>query len=754
MQTILSEQTNAQDHSINFTKVIEAILCVLVLILPVFFLPVTAEAVGFNKVYLVVFTSLLTLLLFFVFSFKSGKLKVLQPKVYMALIALLLAGGLSVLLSINRNISLYGYYGNYSSSFIYLTATVILAFVVSNLKVSVKKILDFFLIGVTLSTLISFIPFYGFSIPFLGAATREFTLSGSPSAFLGLQVLTVLTALYFLSSDLTKGKLWKIVYGLAIALNLSYVLGTLNVFALGILTVGFIYLLATRRVNFKKNLEVFIPVVGIVVIMSVFSLLPQTQKLLGINAYNTPLRMPVAESWWVSANSIRDFPLTGTGSGTFAQNFSRYRPASLNYSDFWQARFSNPFNDLFMWLSVAGIVGLAVYVFYWVKLMKDSKGLDNKNETNFIVKFSLAVSLAVVLLLGYNYILSALIMIMYGVVLNRKYKDQKSINLSNKYVNGALITLAVVLLVGFGYIAYQKYTAQILFRKSVRNANLVERYNTQKRVLALDPRESLYRRENILTGLLIARQLAQQENLTDNDREVFQRVIQEAVLDSRRLTEVINPLDVANWEIRGLTYNSLIGLNQNAFPFAVGAYTTAIDLESSNPSLWLTRGQVYYSQGQYLSAAQDFARAVQLKNDYANAHYNLAFALKELNDNINAAVQMEIVLRLIPQDSPDREKIQADLDELKKLAEEQQKQILQQQAAQQQAQLDLQNQQQQAQQLKANSSTEPLSEPDKTADQQITPKEELTVGEEVLNQDTDVNPNTPEENPTPEDTEE
>jgi tetratricopeptide (TPR) repeat protein len=49
-------------------------------------------------------------------------------------------------------------------------------------------------------------------------------------------------------------------------------------------------------------------------------------------------------------------------------------------------------------------------------------------------------------------------------------------------------------------------------------------------------------------------------------------------------------------------------------------------------------GGIYYANGDYLSAANLFRQAANLKPDYANAHYNLAKALLMLQ-NYTLALQ-------------------------------------------------------------------------------------------------------------------
>jgi tetratricopeptide (TPR) repeat protein len=73
----------------------------------------------------------------------------------------------------------------------------------------------------------------------------------------------------------------------------------------------------------------------------------------------------------------------------------------------------------------------------------------------------------------------------------------------------------------------------------------------------------------------------------------------------------------------------------------------AIALDPVNPRLRLDLGGIYYALGNYQAAAQVFSQAVNLKPDYANAHYNLAQSLKQLKVDDQALAQLQLTASLV-----------------------------------------------------------------------------------------------------------
>ena len=85
-----------------------------------------------------------------------------------------------------------------------------------------------------------------------------------------------------------------------------------------------------------------------------------------------------------------------------------------------------------------------------------------------------------------------------------------------------------------------------------------------------------------------------------------------------------------------------------------------------NPLLRLNLGGVYYLLGRYDQATQFFLQATNLKPDWANAYYNLAWSHFQNKKYAEAVLQMQNVLALVEKTNPDYERAQKELVDFKK----------------------------------------------------------------------------------------
>jgi tetratricopeptide (TPR) repeat protein len=179
-------------------------------------------------------------------------------------------------------------------------------------------------------------------------------------------------------------------------------------------------------------------------------------------------------------------------------------------------------------------------------------------------------------------------------------------------------------------------------------------YNMQRLALTVNPTRDNYHTTYAQTNLAIANSIASKTDITDTDRQTIQDLIAQAIRSVRVATEVVGPLNPSNWEVRAMVYRSLINVAQNASDWAIGSYNSAIQLDPSNPRLRVELGGVYFTLGDYLSAANQFRQATALKPDYANAYFNFGSALIQLKDYANAMAALDVTKSLIPANSPDR----------------------------------------------------------------------------------------------------
>jgi tetratricopeptide (TPR) repeat protein len=91
-------------------------------------------------------------------------------------------------------------------------------------------------------------------------------------------------------------------------------------------------------------------------------------------------------------------------------------------------------------------------------------------------------------------------------------------------------------------------------------------------------------------------------------------------------------------------------LSDDASGFAISAFKTAIALEPTNPKNYLELGQAFLATKEFSLAEATFNKAIELKPDYANAHYQLALAFEQQGKLDEAIGKMENIIKYNPQD--------------------------------------------------------------------------------------------------------
>ncbi len=231
------------------------------------------------------------------------------------------------------------------------------------------------------------------------------------------------------------------------------------------------------------------------------------------------------------------------------------------------------------------------------------------------------------------------------------------------------LTLIFVLLVF--YFQTKVYAAHYYFKKSfdaVAKNQGTQAYNLQMKTIQTFPQSDIFRVAYSQTNLALANALARQENLSDEDKNNIRQLILQAIREAKAAT-ALAPQSVQNWENLARTYSQLINFANGADQWAINSYSQAIRLDRFNPRLILDAGGLFYNLQKFDEATGLFQVAINLKPDYANAYYNLAAALREKKDYQNAIAALKKALELVPKDSNDYAKAQADLTQLENLAQ-------------------------------------------------------------------------------------
>ena len=364
-----------------------------------------------------------------------------------------------------------------------------------------------------------------------------------------------------------------------------------------------------------------------------------------------PVLLSPQVAWVVAVENFKTWQSAffGAGPGNFSQAYTRFRPAAVNATAFWNALFSSSFNEYLNLLTEVGLLGLGAFLFLLFKVFR--KGF--KSLPPAFIFLSLAG-----LFLPFDLVLWALFFVLLG-----KVRGEKAFSRSYS-PQIAFIPLAALIALGWWY--GRLLGADAVFSRSLEAFNRGEggnAYNLQIEALEKNPYQDFYHLAYANTNLALANALSQQENLSDQDKQQVSILIQQAIREGKAAAAA-NPLKADNWYSLSQIYQQIIGVAEGAQQWALDSLRQAVLLDPVNPNLRIAWGGLYYALGDFESAQRQFEIAVELKPDHANAHYNLAAAYKAQEKWEKAALELQTVLSLTEPASADFEKVQEELKEV------------------------------------------------------------------------------------------
>ncbi|MFA5776133.1 MAG: O-antigen ligase family protein [Patescibacteria group bacterium] len=669
---------------------------------PVFFLPVTYEYFEFNKLYFFIVVTTVMALLWCAKMVVEKKVYFAKSPVDFALLLVLVSFILSTLSSLDKTSSLFGSYGRWFPSLLGFVALYFYYYAISTNVDSARKIrvlLWSVSAGTAIPALFSVINYFGLTIPFLNLFNQKgFLLSGSTTSLatsLLVGLVVSVSLMVNLKSSVKKGLTLAIFILDFVALA---IFGNIAFLVVAVLLTG-LAILKSPSENINKSKMYLFPAIGaLVAFMALFFMVPQTKSVMQRD-YPREILPSVKESWIVSSTTLRDFPIFGSGVSTFNLNYPRYKTLSQNYMPTWNVNFDKPHNEFFNIISSLGIFGLLAYIALVGTLirlvMRSIKVNDAYKGLSVIISAGLVSSLAA-LFLGYtSFQLAFLTFTLMGLLTaesatntNKSWAKLWTLSLESrtdtegasiiespvlakKEVLQYVIALPIVALAGFGiYQSYLQYAPEYYMRKAITSASKQDAsksYDYQVKAISINAQRSEYHRIYANTNLALAQALAQKQDLSDQEKTAAQNLLAQALRNIKFASENLNPLDSANWVARGQIYQFLIPIAKDADQFAIQSYNTAIQLDPTNPVLRVELGGIYFAKEDYLSAGNLFKQAVNLKSDYANARYNLAYSLFKLKAYNDAKTEFEAAQSLVEKDGPDYKRVAADLVEIDKL---------------------------------------------------------------------------------------
>lgn len=391
--------------------------------------------------------------------------------------------------------------------------------------------------------------------------------------------------------------------------------------------------------------------------------------------------------------------LFGSGFGTFASDFAKFKLAAFNQSQYWNLTFFRSSSFVLELLATTGVLGLLSYLYLFYKVLKSSALPAGRQvfipllylvALSFVLPMSSTIVVLLFAVLGIYGSLKALsdknlpagrqdffdvqlaLVTLQSGLVQVSQNDKRETRHGLSKLLPTLVFLLILAVAGFlGTLSAKYIFANKIFQESLIAANSnkgSEAYTKQSQALNLASYNDAYQRVFSQTNLALANSLSSQTpkgaSPSAQTQQTIYTLIQQSI-NSARLATSLSPNTSLNWQNLSGVYRSLIGFGKNADQFAILAQQQAIALDPTNPQEYLNLGGLYFQLNLWDKAAEQFRAAINLKPDFANGYYNLSHALSQKGDLKGALEQMEIVKDLVKSDKTNSRKVEAEIDALK-----------------------------------------------------------------------------------------
>jgi len=699
----MSKKLSVMGRSSEAAKIYENIskvaIYLLAFLLPIFFLPWTSNILDFNKQILLVILVCVSLFAWLLRILISGKVSLNLNLVHIPVVILFVVYLASTIFSAWRYGSFWGWPQVTSESLLTLLGFSLLYFLVVNIfrKREVFYLMTLLLFSCFFAMFYGAIQLFGkFTLPFDFAKVASFNTIG------GVNSLGIFTAislpLFIIFLIIGVKKYWKVFSIVAVALS-AVLLVIINFsFAWWLVIAGSALIIAfgVQKREVFDNRWLVLPMffLALALFFSLFSF-----QIPGVPSRPSEVYLTQKASFNVSKQVLKESPILGSGPGTFIYDFSKYKSVSFNQSPFWNMRFSQAGSKLLTILSTVGILGtlsflslIGFFIFYGIRFLfkrpdKDQiKGKETSKESlpeigeewseGFFWSLGLGIFISFTMIsLGYffyssNMSLDFTYFLLIGAFISLLSPTRKEFLLksSSLITLAATFTVTLVFIFGLGILILegQRYVAEVNYTKGARawqQGRIADSLEHMTKTARIAPKVDLYWRELAQGYLQNVSEVAKDENLSRE--EINQRIqifINNAVNSAKVATDV-NSQNVANWSVRGFIYQNLIGVVGGTKDWAVNAYEEALNLEPTNPyfptqaGISLLKENIFLSQEEQakeeknLSQAEEkFKKAIELKPDYAPAHFQLALVYQAQGKQLEAIEELEKAKSSAPND--------------------------------------------------------------------------------------------------------
>ncbi len=621
-----------------------------------------------SKQYLFAGLILLSLLCFAAKIVLSKKITYRLSMLDVPLLIFLLVSLVSSLFSVNLYDSFLGRNEYFVLNFVFLLFLVLFYFAIVNTLHNPQRWRGVFdavlIVGGVASALFILKTLFSLNLPLIGYAWNVVD-SANSSFGLWMIIIFILAAGSLIKKNIGVGRALFYFFIMILALVPLLVMGfgyfwwvmLIGLILLLLLGVSFLH---DARMGWLSVLFVLL------IVSSVFIMFGSPKSLQSVLPPEASL--DVKPSWMITKGVLfsgaKDF-LIGSGLGTFAVDFSKFRTADFNYDKVaWSLRFNQPLNSFFAILSEGGMLlalGFAFILLFvlghvfttWFKTRGASQGISlslNLSKNNIRLDVFLMVIAWVVMWVGmttnfYNVSLWILWWLLLGMIISgmsllghnlvtEKHltlEDTPQYNLAFSF--SVIVVMAAVVMIGI--LGARFYFADQIFVSALSSNDYATTESKLQQALSLRGSSDIYHTALARAYLVKASQLAQESK---PDVQAVTDLLARAVNEARTATD-ISPNAVAIWENLATMYDNASQLVPEAADWSIKSLNQASELEPTNPILMWRLGNDYMLQNNFAKAIEYYQKSINLKKDYVGAYVSLTGAY-ESNKELDKAIEV------------------------------------------------------------------------------------------------------------------
>jgi len=623
-------------------KISKIAIYLLVFLLPLFFLPWTADVLDFNKQALLLVLVFISLFCWLSKSLIEGKLHLNFSFFNLPVIIYLLILAIGTFFSLSPYGSFWGRPLNVAPSFLTIIGFILFYFLIINnfKKDEILSLLLIFIISSSLVTIYGGLQIFGkFILPFDFSKAATFNPLGTVNALgvLVAGILVLTSSLILISRGLMK--LLFSLFGLA-GLSMLFLINFWVAWIMLLIGTAVILIFGINRREIFQVHWLILPMVLLIVSLF-FGVLKISIPVLPA----TPLEVSPSQivTFNIAIQTLKDrIPISllfGSGPSTFVFDYSKFKPSVINQTAFWGVRFVSGASEILDRLATTGILGLISFLgILGVFFFQAFKWLIKKTKTASpwvlgLGIFSSWLAITVGLFLyPFNLSLGFLFWFLtacFIVLIGTRVKTFTLESFSMSTIGASfLFILLLILGIGLLFSGGRRYIAEIRYLQGIRAFQRGDNQKAMDYLLSAvshtGGRQDNYWRDLSQVYLFrVNEELLRKDISQEEIGRIVTPLIGHAVNSAKSATDVVSK-NVANWTVRGFVYRNLINLINGAEEWAIISYQEAFKLEPTNPFIYTELGNVYLAKDNINEAREQFQKSLDLKPDYAPAHFQIA----------------------------------------------------------------------------------------------------------------------------------